>query len=670
MVYCGKPSRGCQNCKTRRIKCDEVQPACTQCKKSNRTCPGYPDEFDLIFRNETMAVKRKAQRALSQSKSSNKAKVKKSPASKATSPLSTTTSSSVSPKVTVQQPKIKVQVQTFDPSTLTFDTSSAISSISADSNFTPIDQRHFFDRFIFDKNTLPSLDPASSCDSSDSYGSPPDISDDTLETYSHVITTSKDSTALIKAPNPDNPLPVDFSYLDLQSIVQPARLENAARMAYDPYCFSPNASTVPWSLSNSIPSESTAIPYFFRKHVLWQRHSDSRRGFLELLTDMYDEAGPSSLLHKATYALSLGCMSNAYKSQALRQEARKAYGRALQELGMAIQDPLRATSDEVLMTILLFSLYEQITVNLKAKTQWTGHINGAVTLVKLRSSDQFSNPRSAALFRAVRTVMLTAAIQKRATLEDFPHAKGWKCDEHIGMNAANRLTLISLDLPNLKWWATEVLERRPSPEKIMDMLSIIEQAQDIDRRLEAWVHSLPNIWKADIAKIVTEPPKNVMTAPFWPGPIFTYQDLNIANVMNEYRVGRIFCQTLVMNCVEAIPNTSQTDSLQRALTEAVYIMQLMADDFCSTVPYMLGFDYYSRPGASIEDEKSTIATGGYFASWPLWVIKKVPILPEEQRKWLLARLIYIGVGHGMNETQVKSYADKNWREKVGTELCC
>ncbi|KAI1180989.1 hypothetical protein F4777DRAFT_182091 [Nemania sp. FL0916] len=63
MVYCGKPSRGCQMCRTRRIKCDETKPTCNQCTKSRRQCPGYKDDFDLVFRNETKATERRAQRA-------------------------------------------------------------------------------------------------------------------------------------------------------------------------------------------------------------------------------------------------------------------------------------------------------------------------------------------------------------------------------------------------------------------------------------------------------------------------------------------------------------------------------------------------------------------------------------------------------------------------------
>ncbi|KAK3689984.1 hypothetical protein B0T22DRAFT_375485 [Podospora appendiculata] len=63
MVYNGKPSRGCQVCRTRRIKCDESKPTCNQCAKSRRQCPGYKDDFDLVLRNETSATQRRAQKA-------------------------------------------------------------------------------------------------------------------------------------------------------------------------------------------------------------------------------------------------------------------------------------------------------------------------------------------------------------------------------------------------------------------------------------------------------------------------------------------------------------------------------------------------------------------------------------------------------------------------------
>ncbi len=46
-------SGGCLTCKTRRIKCDEQRPTCQKCAKSRRTCLGYKDDADIIFRDST-----------------------------------------------------------------------------------------------------------------------------------------------------------------------------------------------------------------------------------------------------------------------------------------------------------------------------------------------------------------------------------------------------------------------------------------------------------------------------------------------------------------------------------------------------------------------------------------------------------------------------------------
>ncbi|KAF2160561.1 hypothetical protein M409DRAFT_70317 [Zasmidium cellare ATCC 36951] len=61
-VYLGRPSRGCRTCKSRRIKCDETRPACQNCVKTNRECPGLPEEVDLIFRTENPATRKKSKK--------------------------------------------------------------------------------------------------------------------------------------------------------------------------------------------------------------------------------------------------------------------------------------------------------------------------------------------------------------------------------------------------------------------------------------------------------------------------------------------------------------------------------------------------------------------------------------------------------------------------------
>ena len=102
----------------------------------------------------------------------------------------------------------------------------------------------------------------------------------------------------------------------------------------------------------------TAIGFFLQHHANRQRAADSQRGFLEHLAPLYQRASTDSLLHRATYALSMGALSNARHSPIDRLEARRTYVKALKELGEVIKRPHVATSNETLMTILLFSLYE------------------------------------------------------------------------------------------------------------------------------------------------------------------------------------------------------------------------------------------------------------------------------------------------------------------------
>ncbi|KAJ5519795.1 hypothetical protein N7463_000248 [Penicillium fimorum] len=63
MVYCGKPSKGCGECRARKIRCDQAQPACSQCTRAKRDCPGYRDQLSLMFRDESKSVVRKAKAA-------------------------------------------------------------------------------------------------------------------------------------------------------------------------------------------------------------------------------------------------------------------------------------------------------------------------------------------------------------------------------------------------------------------------------------------------------------------------------------------------------------------------------------------------------------------------------------------------------------------------------
>lgn len=62
MVYRGKPSAGCENCRKAKKRCTLEQPACARCVKLGKQCSGYRDPNQLQIQDESEAVKQKATR--------------------------------------------------------------------------------------------------------------------------------------------------------------------------------------------------------------------------------------------------------------------------------------------------------------------------------------------------------------------------------------------------------------------------------------------------------------------------------------------------------------------------------------------------------------------------------------------------------------------------------
>ncbi|RLL93201.1 hypothetical protein CFD26_100363 [Aspergillus turcosus] len=48
-----RASKGCGNCRSVKRRCDQQSPHCGQCIRLREECPGYRDEWDLIFRDQT-----------------------------------------------------------------------------------------------------------------------------------------------------------------------------------------------------------------------------------------------------------------------------------------------------------------------------------------------------------------------------------------------------------------------------------------------------------------------------------------------------------------------------------------------------------------------------------------------------------------------------------------
>jgi hypothetical protein len=82
-------------------------------------------------------------------------------------------------------------------------------------------------------------------------------------------------------------------------------------------------------------------------------------------------------------------------SRALMPMASLSYIKALKDINFALKDPSTAMSDTTLATILLLTVFEQITSSGMELKGWSSHIQGAVAIIKSRE-----------LFIAVRELMV------------------------------------------------------------------------------------------------------------------------------------------------------------------------------------------------------------------------------------------------------------------------
>ncbi|KAF2809168.1 uncharacterized protein BDZ99DRAFT_533764 [Mytilinidion resinicola] len=63
MVYRGKPSKGCAICRNRKKKWDQAVPECGQFVSQKRPCPGYRNQLDLCFVDQSSQVAEKVRKA-------------------------------------------------------------------------------------------------------------------------------------------------------------------------------------------------------------------------------------------------------------------------------------------------------------------------------------------------------------------------------------------------------------------------------------------------------------------------------------------------------------------------------------------------------------------------------------------------------------------------------
>ena len=117
-----------------------------------------------------------------------------------------------------------------------------------------------------------------------------------------------------------------------------------------------NLDQIPQSIAMAPDYE--AVTFFFKNFITLPQQAESTRGYLEFLVPLYNQALPSSVLHLATSAVAMAAVGQYPGRESLVGEAVKSYGKAIRKLNTDLKDPVMSKSNETVLAILMFSLYE------------------------------------------------------------------------------------------------------------------------------------------------------------------------------------------------------------------------------------------------------------------------------------------------------------------------
>lgn len=360
--------------------------------------------------------------------------------------------------------------------------------------------------------------------------------------------------------------------------------------------------------------EKQATVFFFNHFVLASRGKETTRGFLELAVPLFQASQEGTSLYLAVEAVSVSVVANWPGRKHLQQRSTRLYGQALQAAQTALRDPQQATSNETLLSILMFSLYESVTSSDQSVQAWTRHIDGAVAIVRARGTTQFNDQQSLALFRAVRTQMLTNAIQQRKALPDFPGINGWMGDTDGEQTAVSILIEKSIKLPGLLAKSKPLLSSEKTAQTTAEITMMLQEAYEVQQALSKWELQIPPQWGyrsisnhiANQSTIVDF--EQIEELEVWPGPtMHVYKDVHIACIRNNNRVSQILCSSVVIDALKWLTPDPAQYMLDERYTTARIRLQSLVDDICYSVPFHLyGPDVIenARPIGRIRNGKS------------------------------------------------------------------
>ncbi|CAG8972453.1 hypothetical protein HYALB_00001142 [Hymenoscyphus albidus] len=403
----------------------------------------------------------------------------------------------------------------------------------------------------------------------------------------------------------------------------------------------------------SVDVEQQALCFFLTNFVLTSM-GDKMKGKLDFVVPMLS-SGNKTPLNTAFTALTFAALGNEPSGKCLIPGARRQYHRAMQEAKLALKDPTTATLDSTLATVVLFGYFEGVTADRFAPV--IAHIDGAVTLLKLRGHKQPESQYFCQLFKEIRQQATVNAFVRAISIDK--DVDWFMIDEPDHRREAAELNILTTTLQEDCERLLNLATRTKAALKQVTELSI--RAEALEARFLKWSKSLPKSWQprtvawTDYIRDIDLEKSNM-----FPGKADLYEDIDIATTWNLSRGARLIVSSVWIRCTAFLhhPNDYR---VSHEYAKAWRVGSEWIGDIIASVPYFCGWQYTEGFEGDYDDHLTKFAKLGYFTSpgkgingmmlmWPLLMARCSDYASVRQRKWLAGRMDLIPKRMGFNNS--------------------
>ena len=320
--------------------------------------------------------------------------------------------------------------------------------------------------------------------------------------------------------------------------------------------------------SSSVP-QSLPLSVNLQMHgQLFAYHVPNTSKYWVFLKHYYRPTSTPDPLTLAIEAVSLAYFWHQVYSDSVLATARERYVSALRMITKCLRSFKEATKDTTLLAAILLDVFEKITAGERHNgTSWICHVEGGLTLIRLRGLEDFQNPASIRVLLRVSTNHVISCITNCVPIIEDVNAILSFVETRLDSQDPNwQMSKIMVDYANLRSGIR------------MGTLSgdtLLRACVALDAKLQALDLGMPPSWQYSTTRV------DHKTDYVYGSHFDSYPGRNVTQGRNGLRIIRILINQSLLGQYSISPPSDQSMELKRLALENV---KTLVSQICASVP--------------------------------------------------------------------------------------